>query len=137
YKVLADHFARLSYALSQGIFDAELLVLHPMASLWADWAPSSQNPALTSRTRGGQKAAELAVALDHLLKALSAHSWGFDLGDDVIIERHGSIDAAPGSRPKCRVGRMSYRGIVIPPSTNLSSSTVKWVDEFAAAGGTV
>src|SRR5690606_15030597 len=24
YKVLADHFARLSYALSQGIFDAEL-----------------------------------------------------------------------------------------------------------------
>lgn len=138
YPALADRFGRLSYALSQGTFQAELLVLHPMASLWAEWAPDSQNPALRSRSRGERKAKELAVAFDHLLKGLSAHSWGYDLGDDVIIERHGSIDTGDAdARPVCRVGQMRYQAIVIPPSSNLSSQTVRWVEEFAAKGGTV
>lgn len=137
YPALADRFARLSYALSQGSFDAQLLVLHPMASLWAEWSPVSQNPVLRARAGGEQRVAHLAVAYDHLLKGLLAKNWGFDLGDDVIIERHGAIEPGGDSRPVCRVGEMRYRGIVIPPSTNLSSHTANWIDEFASQGGIV
>lgn len=137
YRALSDHFGRLSYALSQGTFDAQLLVLHPMATIWAEWTPASQQPALRARARGDQRVKNLAVTFDHLLKTLSAHNWGYDLGDDLIIERHGAIDTAIDGKPRCRVGHMQYQAVVIPPSSNLSTKTVEWLQDLADAGGTI
>jgi len=128
-RLIADYFARLSYALSQGKRVAEILVIHPIGSAWAVYRP------------GASRAVdELDRPLDLLGMTLMRSQRDFHFGDELLL-----VPGAPCAGcvvvdelgPRIQVARMSYRVVIVPPSLTLTESTVRLLHEFADAGGPV
>ena len=128
-RLIADYFARLSYALSQGQRVVDLMVIHPIGSAWARYRPNAT-----------YAVGQLDRALDDLLQALMRNHRDFHLADEMLIEPGGACEAtvaAGEDGPRLEVGRMAYRLVIVPPMDTLAESTARLLGEFAAAGGTV
>lgn len=145
YRMMGDYFGRLSFALAQGQYRAQLLVLHPMASIWANWRPPVPAGAVDAAGVAGADASTgsteqqmrlLEQTLERLTKALSAAGWDYDFGDDIIMERHAAVEQKAG-QVLLQVGAMEYACVVLPACTNLASATSRLLEQFAAAGGAV
>lgn len=128
-RLVADYFARLSYALSQGQRQVDILVIHPVASAWTLFRPGASTEVI-----------QLDRALNDLLLCLMGSQRDFHLADEMLME-HGepcearvSVDA---DGPCLIVGKAAYRVIIVPPAVTLSSNTVALLSEFAAAGGSI
>lgn len=126
YKTINDYFARAGYVCSQGRFHADLLLLHPIASAWATHA------SVLDQDRN-EKPRKYQQALATLLNDLLAIHRDFDLGDEILLERHGSVRG--GEVRLAKEGR--YRLIVVPPSLTWSRKTVGLLSKFLKAGGKV
>jgi hypothetical protein len=128
-RLIADYFARLSYALSQGRRVVDILVIHPVGSAWTLYRPGV--------TRAVD---QLDRALDDLLMALMQNQRDFHLGDEMSMapdapcEAHVVVDEK-GAR--LDVGQMSYWVAIVPPGVTLAENTVRLLRRFAAAGGPV
>jgi hypothetical protein len=127
--LVADYFARLSYALSQGQRVVDILVIHPMGSAWTLFRPGHT-----------YEIGCLDRALDDLLMTLMQNQRDFHLGDEMSMlpgapceARVATDEAGPG----LNVGRMAYRVVVVPPGTTLTQNTARLLHEFSAAGGPV
>jgi hypothetical protein len=120
YHVLAQYFARLSAALSQGEQVNEVLVLEPTSTAWMYQG-------------AGAKLEELGKSFFDLVMALEAAQVEYDIGCEDVLARHGSVDPAG-----LKVGRRYYRTVVLPPMTeNLNAKTAQLLAAFEQAGGTV
>ncbi len=119
YKLANDYFARAGYLCSQGKFAADILLLHPMGSAWATYAPSSENEQATSYNNG------LTELLDNLL----AIHRDFDLGDEMILSNHVRVEG--DSVMVAKEGK--YRLIVVPPSLTWCWKTVDVLKECLTA----
>ncbi len=122
YRLLGDYIGRLSYALAQGDPCADILVLHPSSSTWAEYNPAGDDEAL----------AKIEDSAKRLTKSLSQLQCFFDLGDDIILERHGQVTDAG-----LMVGNMTYSTVIIPTVTTLRRSTFLLLQKFAANGGRI
>ncbi len=122
YKILGDYIGRLSYVMSQGEFVGDVLVLHPASSTWAEF---NGNPEDESISEIGQSARSL-------VKTLCEIQCLFDLGDDVIIERHGRVED-----DKFIIGKMSYRTVILPSMTVMRGSSYRLLKEFTQNGGRI
>jgi len=120
-RLIADYFARLSYALTQGERVVDILVIHPMSSAWIAYSP-----------RGAQGVKDLDRALvtlsDHLL---SLHR-DYHFGDESLMARHGSVRDV-----RLLIGQIGYRVVIVPPGITLASTTVELLHQFAQAGGKI
>jgi len=119
FRVVEDYFARATFISSLGEPVQEVLLLHNISTAWGD-APDD-----ATRRRHG----------DHLLQVaedLLALHYDFDLGDEVVMARHGAV-----KRQRLLVGKAAYRLVVIPESVSLFRSTAALLREFLAAGGRV
>ncbi|HIE29426.1 TPA: hypothetical protein EYP66_19325 [Candidatus Poribacteria bacterium] len=124
YKLANDYFSRAGYLCSQGQFYADILLLHPMGSAWATYEPlANRNERAESYNRS------FTTLLDDLL----AIHRDFDLGDEMILSKHASVDG--NTLRVAKEGR--YRLIVVPPSLTWSRSTFELLKSFMAAGGPV
>ncbi|MEW6201357.1 MAG: glycosyl hydrolase, partial [bacterium] len=121
HKMLGEYLHRASFATSQGDYTADALVLHPISSAWAVYSP-----VFTERMN------ELNTQFVSLISLLSSRQVDYDLGDEIIIARHGSVDGG-----KFVVNKMAYSSVVIPPGITLRSTTVKLLEKFTANGGLV
>lgn len=130
-RLIADHFARQSWALRQGRSMAQVLVLHPIESTWCLFDPESmQRP----HDRMGEKA-DVAAMDDRLVKLLGnllGIQRDFDLGDESLLAEHGS--ASPQG---LRVGQMTYRVVILPELLTIRQTTLALLERFTAAGGLV
>jgi hypothetical protein len=127
--LIADYFARLSYALSQGRRVVDILVIHPIGSAWALYRPGHT-----------YAVGQLDRALDDLLMALMQHQRDFHLGDEMTMQPGAPCAAcvvAGESGPELHVGQMAYRLVIVPPGVTLAENTARLLREFAAAGGPV
>ncbi|MCM8900086.1 hypothetical protein KVG29_02470 [Caldicoprobacter algeriensis] len=122
YKILGDYIGRLSYIMSQGEFVGDVLVLHPASSTWAEFNADGKNDLLE----------EIGNSVKSLVKTLCEIQCSFDLGDDVIIERHGKVEG-----DRFIVGKMAYRTVIVPSMTVMRISNYKLLKEFAENGGNV
>lgn len=118
-RIIEDYFARLSYMLSIGRRIVNVLVIHPIGSAWAAFSPLN-----TSKVK------ELNDLLMALLRTLISLHVDFDLGDESLMAKHGSVKDG-----KLLVGKMPYDVVIIPPSLTLEESTVKLLQEFVEGGG--
>ncbi len=118
-RVIEDYFARLSYVLSQGMRVVDILVIHPISSAWILYSPLNQ-----SNVR------DLDKRFKELLKNLLELHLDFELGDEMIIEKYGSVE-----KNLFRIGRAKYSIVILPPSINISSSTLKLLKHFVENGG--
>lgn len=120
-KWIADYLARLSYVLSQGKRRADILLIHPIESAWALFSPKDK-----------VAVDELNKQFVDILHILLAIHRDFELGDESIIARHGSV-----SQGKFVVGEKGYSLVIVPPALTLRESTIRLLEEFASQGGKV
>jgi hypothetical protein len=154
YKFMNDYFARCAYACMQGEFEADVLVLHPVATGWSlIGAPvlrenfSVKDGVAAERQKDYEQALRLfdeSPSSRHrdvdfynrefttLLGSLLEIHRDFDLGDEIIMDRHGKI-----SGKFLQVGKCRYRAVVVPPSITWSRTTADLIEKFAEVGGAV
>ncbi|MBM4142423.1 MAG: hypothetical protein FJ225_02345 [Lentisphaerae bacterium] len=127
YPAVEDYFARVHAAMTRGGEVRDLLVIHPVESIWTTirtgwrWAPAAQT---LDRN--------FARLTDHLL----ARHLDFDYGDEELLSRHGKVAREAGA-PVLRLAKGVYRAVLVPPLLTLRRSTLKLLKKFKAAGGTV
>ena len=121
---IENHFAGLA-ALFAGCDDVcDLLVIHPMESvwfykpLWSDFTPEENNDA--------------NFALNRLVGRILKENIDFDFGDESIIARFGKVN-----EKGLVVKEASYRKVLIPELLTIRSTTLDLLDRFASAGGEV
>ncbi len=109
YNEVEDHSARLSYALTRGIYAARTLVLSPYTAVAARFRGhhfDDSDPAMAELTA-------LNEQWERINRTLIDHHIDFDYGDE------GDLVAATGS---VTVGRMSYDRVLILPGHTPSAA---------------
>ncbi len=125
-RLIADYFARLSYALSQGQRVVDVLVLHPQGSAWSLYHPDAYGAA-----------GKLDEALVQLEKTLLNAQRDFHYGDEMLMEKYARVAEGEEGQPLFQIGQMSYHTVIVPPSVTWNRNTVRLLAEFGAAGGTI
>jgi hypothetical protein len=121
YKLVEDHFARLSLALSLGEPVREVAVIHPIRSAWAALALPFD----------GQKAREwpVEVKLQELLNTLLYSQIDLDFVDEMLLRQYGGV-----KKGRLYVNRASYRIVVVPEMTHMAPTTAKALLDAARQG---
>ncbi|MFA6173803.1 MAG: glycosyl hydrolase, partial [Kiritimatiellales bacterium] len=128
YKHIEDYFSRFGLMMAQGEPVCDLLVINPVETFWAQFH------------LGWSKGLGLQ---DEHLKTLEAKyqtlfTWllesqiDFDYGDEEMMSRLASVEG-----DTLRVGRASYKTVLISGAKTIRSSTLKLLEQFVAAGGKV
>jgi hypothetical protein len=132
YKYVEDYFSRINYVLLQGEPDCDILVVHPGESLWAQfhlgWAKW-----LGSASAVVDEIEERFTTLYHWLMDAQLD---FDYGDEEQMSRLGSIEVVD-DEAFLRIGKMTYRSVVLGGMDTMRGSTLELLQRFVAAGGSV
>ncbi|HOX05376.1 MAG TPA: glycosyl hydrolase [Planctomycetota bacterium] len=123
HKLLGDYFARLSLALSQGQAVREVAVLHPIETAWGAYLENDK-----SLVQG------YSQSLERLSGLLLDANFDFDFVDESLAARHAAVEPAAGGA-RLRVGKMSYRAVLVPECLTLRGTTLDLLERFAAGGG--
>jgi len=118
-KYIFDYLSRLSYILSIGKYDAKVLVINPISSIWVSYSPLDKK---TSE--------EISNYFDFLIKELLENQICFDIGDEEILLKHSKI-----KENKLIVGKSAYDTVIIPASINIYENTLTTIREFLENGG--
>ena len=127
YPKVEDYYARIHAVMTRGEEVRDLLVIHPVESMWAVYR---RNPA--GNKAQGECEAAIAGPRDTLLGA----NIDYDYGDEEILARHASVRTVKG-QPTLIVGKARYRAVVVPPLKTIRSSTLALLRKFRKAGGSV
>ncbi len=113
YHVNAGYLARLSCAMAQGRQVNRVLVLEPTTTAWMYQGNAAQLK-------------RIGDEFFNLLLALETAQVEYDIGDEDILARHGSVAGA-----ELVVGQASYQTVVLPASVeNLDGTTLKLLEKF-------
>ncbi len=122
YKYFNDYFANIGAAMSEGKEEANVLILHPMHSLYLYF----------QRIRSDESVAHLERPFHALLDKYGEHCVQYHLGDESIIYRHGKVEGN-----KFIIGSCSYEYVVIPESETIDLTTAELLKEFIKNGGKI
>lgn len=122
YKMLGDYMGRLSYALSQGQYQADVLVLHPSSSTWTAFGALEEN----------EQAIEISTSIKNVVKNLNQLQIMFDLGDDIIISKHGKIIDG-----QFVVGKMKYKVVILPQMDVIRADVFELLRAFRQNNGII
>lgn len=121
YKPLNEYYTRLSFALSQGSQQYDILIIEPTSSAWMYAGPGHAQPGLTAIGNGFQQ----------FITALEKAQVEYDLGSENIIRDHGKTE-----KGKFIVGHRAYSTVVIPPGMeNIDRATWDLLKVYTASGG--
>ena len=127
YGKVEDYFARIHAVMTQGEEVRDLLVIHPVESMWM---------LIKSGWRNTPEVGALDCQCNQLTDQLLAEHLDFDFGDEEILSRHGSVVRA-GKLPLIRVAKARYKTVLVPGLKTMRRSTLALLKKFKAAGGTV
>lgn len=128
FRKLNDFTGRAGSVLTQGDFVADVALLYPMASVWADFVPTNR---YVSYAGDNPKCKDVDEAFREVSRELLACQRDYDYLDEDAI---GSAKISNGT---IKIGRNSYRILVLPHATVLRSSTLKQIAKFVDSGGAV
>ncbi|MBU4212310.1 MAG: hypothetical protein KKD33_06985 [Verrucomicrobia bacterium] len=127
YAKVEDYFARVNVVMTRGTEVRDLLVIHPMESMWLlhrkAWA---KDPNVKT----------LDALMPHVRDMLLQQHLDFDYGSEDIMERHGRITHGVHG-PELRIGRAAYRSVLVPPLMTIRRSTLDLLRRFREAGGMI
>ncbi|HPP66999.1 MAG TPA: glycosyl hydrolase, partial [bacterium] len=135
YKKVEDYFARIYSVMTEGIEVRDLLVIHPIESMWTIFKMPSWDAEknIWERPKQCEKYDEMFTTLcDYLL---SSHI-DFDYGDEDILAKWTTIKKKDGS-VVLRVNKAEYKAVLVPPLYTIRSSTIEILKRFKDAGGRV
>ncbi len=121
FRMVEDHFARLSTALSRGKALSRVAVIHPIESYWLLYG---------SERESAKAKATLDTAFQDLTGWLIFGGVDFDFISEALLP---SL-CEKGSAPLC-VGNMRYDTVILPPLITLRASTAERLGAFTQAGG--
>ena len=121
YAFFNDYFARLSVIIAEGKPIIDVLVIHPMSSIWTMFNDSL-----------GDKLSAVENSFKNLSSRLMDLSYNFHYGDDAVMKRHGKING-----DKLNIGAYEYKTIIMPEMVNIDSATLDMLIEFARGGGKI
>lgn len=123
YKNLNDYYARLSFVLSKGVQDNDILVIEPNSTLWSYYSHTKSNPKLM----------EIGTAFQKFVTTLEKGQVEYDLGSENIIKDYGSV-----SNSQFVINKASYSLVVLPPMMEtLNKPTFELLKEYVRQGGKV
>ncbi|MCX7847546.1 MAG: glycosyl hydrolase [bacterium] len=127
YRYVEDYFARIHTVMTRGEEVRDLLVIHPVESMWLlvkrNWHESKE-VLLYDRVLQDLRDTLLCAQLD------------FDYGDEDILARHATVEKRQGT-PYVRVGKARYKVVIVPPLLTMRSSTLALLQRFKDAGGLI
>lgn len=123
-KVFADYIARLCYAASKGKRDVNILVIHPIGSVWCEYSP------LHKDTNFMRERELYDLPFAKLTDALIANKLDFHYGDEIIMEKHASIRGT-----KLVIGQHEYSTVIVPPALTLRRKTLALLKKFGEVAG--
>jgi len=119
--IVADHFSRLSYVLSQGRRAVDVLFIHPIGAAWCEYAPTRP-----------ERVERMFEDFGTLTENMLGSQIDFEYGEEFILERHGRVEDG-----LLHVGESAYSVVVIPPMSSLKRSTFNLLNEFSMGGGEI
>lgn len=122
HKPLGDYFGRLSYILSRGTFQADILLLHPLETAWC----------MTGSDYNTRDLWEYNDNLNTVCEWLLRTQRDFDFGDEGVL-----AGCAKADKGKLTVGSMTYKTLIVPPAATLRKTTLKLIRKFMRSGGRV
>lgn len=123
YRELNDYYGRLSFVLSKGVQQNDVLILEPNSTLWSYYSHTGSSPKLM----------EIGQAFQTFVTTLEKNQVEYDLGSENIIKDQGRV--ADG---KFIVGKAAYTTIVLPPlMETLNQPTFEMLQDFAKQGGRI
>ena len=127
YPKVEDYFARVLAVMTRGQEVRDLLVIHPIESMWTlcklGWQQSTETH-------------EFDRTLSDISNSLLAANVDFDYGDEELLSRHGKIGKSAGTA-RFNVAKAGYKAVLVPPMKTMRRSTLELLRRFRAAGGTV
>jgi hypothetical protein len=131
----ADYTRRVSYMNADSQHVTNVLLYYPITTMWAETGPLFSGKADYQRI--GQPAAwknRTVLINDYytrIILELANHQWDYNIADDQYIQNAG----VEGN--ELVIGPQRFRAIILPPITTLSRATLKKLQEFHQAGGTI
>ena len=127
YNKVEDYFARIHSVMTQGEEVRDLLVIHPVESMWM-------------LVKSGWRSRPETQALDQeyarLTNTLLAEHLDFDFGDEEILSRQARITGS-GTAALLQVGKARYKAVLVPPMKTMRRATLSLLRKFKRAGGIV
>ena len=127
YRKMEDYFARLGSVLAPGREIRDLLVIHPIESLWSVRLPSEVEALMNS---GKLRPPDEDFLF--LTQELLAENIDYDFGEEEILSRIGSVEGNA-----LRAGEARYKVVLIPELKTVRTSTLRLLEDFADRGGRV
>lgn len=124
YKYIEDYFSRLGCMLTDGDEICELLVIHPVESMWS---MCNCRTLVDNGTWYDYDKSFLALSQELLAQHLD-----YDFGDEEQLSRFAAVENGI-----LKVGCASYKAVLIPPVKTLRQSTLELLAQFADNGGKV
>ncbi|MCM8759862.1 MAG: hypothetical protein NC906_08860, partial [Candidatus Omnitrophica bacterium] len=135
YKKIEDYFARIHMLMTNGVEVRNLLVIHPIESMWAIFRmPAWNNEKKTWEQH--QDILDYDKMFENLCDTLLSSHIDFDYGDEEILSRWAQITKENG-KSILKVNKASYKAVLVPPLFTIRSSTVKILKHFKDCGGKV
>ena len=120
----ADYIGRLCKAVTVGQRMVDILVIHPIGSVWSEYSPLHKQNGLPVENGMYNR------PFEELSKALMAAKLDFHYGDEIIMEDHARVEGK-----RLRIGVHTYGTVIVPPVLTLRKNTLSLLTQFAAAGG--
>lgn len=116
-RVITDYLARCSWAVGEGEGTATVLVMVPNGSVMGYTG--------TDPASSGSAAGKISSSYESIVRSLVENHIPFDLGDERIVRRHGTVDGDTFS-----VGKADYSVVVLPPAATWRTSTTELLASF-------
>ena len=109
FAVFNEHFTRLGYLISNTRETYDVLIVHPMRSVYLDFIRSEERTSVQ----------ELESAFEALLEKYRRYGIRYHFADERILERHGRAEG-----DKVVIGNCTYDKVVVPAMKNISRPTL-------------
>jgi len=121
YGRFSEYVARLTYMLSGGRHVADVLLLFPIVSAWANYTPQERTFLFDI----------IEKDFYYLTDALLRIHRDYDYVDEEVLKDAEIVN------DKIKIGNETYSILLLPPITTVKASTAKKIKEFYESGGKV
>ena len=114
FRTFNEYFTRLGYLVANTQEEVDVMVIHPLRSVYTDYLFGKYGEELEDRFH------------DLIYNTFRNNGIRFHLADESILERHGSTDGKSLTVGKCR-----YTTVVVPDMRNISATTLKLLQAYS------
>ncbi|MBQ9070963.1 MAG: hypothetical protein IJY23_06440 [Clostridia bacterium] len=126
-KIFFDSMSRVGMILAEGKISADTLLIEPVSTAWKLYRGNISQTAEEIKRMDKYNA-----SLIKDVKKLERKHILFHFGDEILMERHGSVVDG-----ELIIGNMRYKRVIIGENLGLLPNTEKLLDEFKRSGGII